>query len=116
MPEATRKGVLGQIRNPLVFFALALLIIEGIIGVVTINSEMTAKYQFFTFLLMAFLFLSVVASVVYITIRWPKHLYEDINSSLGTVKEIQEFISSAGFADVVHDLTCGKCENYAIID
>jgi len=32
--EESRESILGTIKNPLVFFALALLIIEGIIGLV----------------------------------------------------------------------------------
>jgi hypothetical protein len=112
MKKTGRKGILGQIRNPLVFFALSLLIIEGIIGIVATKSEMSANYQFYTVVIMAFLFLCVVASVVFITIRWPKHLYEDIASSLGNVQEMHEFINSKGFADVVHDLTCGRCTNF----
>ena len=113
MPSGNRKGLLGQIRNPLVFFALALIIIEGIIGIVASKSQMTGQYQFFTILLMAFLFLCVVASVVLITIRWPKHLYEQIAESIDTVNEMQDFINSEGFADVVKDITCSSCDYYS---
>lgn len=110
MPLNDRKGILSQIRNPLGFFALALLIIEGSLGAVTIG--MTSGHKFYTVLIMAFLFLCVVASVVFITIHKPKHLYEQIASSLEATKEIREFMNSKGFADVVHDLTCKKCTNF----
>nr|VFK05337.1 MAG: hypothetical protein BECKH772B_GA0070898_105703 [Candidatus Kentron sp. H]VFK05961.1 MAG: hypothetical protein BECKH772A_GA0070896_106033 [Candidatus Kentron sp. H]VFK09037.1 MAG: hypothetical protein BECKH772C_GA0070978_105723 [Candidatus Kentron sp. H] len=49
MPLDDRKGILDQIRNPLGFFALALLIIEGsIFGVLAMECEMNAQYQFYT--------------------------------------------------------------------
>ena len=113
MPGRDIKGILGQIRNPLVFFALALLVIEGIIGVVATKLEMPPQHQFYTVLLMAFLFLCVVGSVVLITIKWPAHLYEQMSEKLDAVQEIREFMDSEGFADVVRDLTCNTCENYA---
>lgn len=48
MPEEqNRSGMLAQVRNPLIFFALALLIIEGIIGLVVTNSQITAAHQFY---------------------------------------------------------------------
>ena len=107
-----RKSVLAQIRNPLVFFALALLVIESIISLVATFSQITAQQQFYTVLLMAFLFLCVVVLVALITIRWPKHLYEQIAEDLDTLKQIEEFMNSAGLADVVRDLTIGTCTNY----
>ena len=60
-------GILGQVRNPLIFFSLALLVIEGIFAAVAIYSQMTGGYQFITFCIMAILFLVVVGTVAWIT-------------------------------------------------
>ena len=71
-----RSGVLGRIRNPLIFYALALFLIEGIIGSVVATSCMTDQYKFLSICIMAFLFFVVVVAVTVITIKWPRHLYK----------------------------------------
>ena len=53
------KGILGQVTSPLIFFALALLVIEGIIGITVVKSKLDAIQQFYMILVMAFLFLAV---------------------------------------------------------
>jgi len=99
-----RQGILSQIRNPLIFFALALLVIEGIIGGVVAMSKMTAGYQFCAVCIMAFLFLVVVIAVILITIKWPGHLYEEIVRELETAKNLRKFVNSQGFQDVIRDV------------
>ena len=105
MPEAERRGVvLGAVRNPLIFFSLALLVIEAIIGSVVALSQMTGGYQFASVCLMACLFLVVVVTVAVITIKWPKHLYEEIAQELENTRQIKEFINSPAFGEVIEDL------------
>jgi len=102
MPEEqNRSGMLAQVRNPLIFFALALLIIEGIIGLVVTNSQITAAHQFYSVCIMASLFLVVVLVVAAITIWWPSNLYED-------VVNLKEFINSEGFRDAIEDVLVEK--------
>ena len=103
MPDESKRGVLRQVRNPLVFFALALLVIEGIIGAVVAASGMTGGYKFASVCLMAFLFLVVVVAVIIITIRWPENLYESIAEQRETIQQITEFINSPGFRDSIED-------------
>ncbi len=67
MPDDTRpisgyKGILGQVNTPLVFFALALLVIEGIIGFTLVNSRLDAVQQFNVILIKAALFMAVILS------------------------------------------------------
>ncbi len=98
MPEEqNRTGVLAQVRNPLIFFALALLIIEGTIGLVVSQSQLTANQQFYSILLMAFLFLVVISVVAVITIWRPRNLYEEVTT-------LKEFINSDGFQDAIEDV------------
>ena len=102
--NAGRKGVLAQISNPLVFFGLALLIIEGIIGAVTGFSKMTGDQQFYCIIIMAVLFFIVVVIVAFITIKWPSHLYEQIAEQVKTTKQIKEFLESTAFKDIVEEI------------
>jgi len=102
--EESRESILGTIKNPLVFFALALLIIEGIFGIVVTQSKMTGNQQFDCVVLMAGLFLIVVGSVAWITIRWPTHLYESISQITRDVDALKSFVESPAFKDAVVDI------------
>ena len=96
--------ILGQVRNPLVFFTLALLLIEGIIGMVVTKSTLTETHTFYSICIMAGLFLIVVGVVAWITIKWPKHLYEEIVQGIETSKDLKEFIESTSFRDTIEDI------------
>ena len=106
--KSNRPSVLTAVRNPLIFFSLALLVIEGIIGLVVAKSQMTGGYQFASVCIMAMLFLFVVGIVAYITIRWPRHLYEQIAKELETSRRIEEFINSAAFRDAIEDVLMAR--------
>lgn len=67
--ENSRNGVLGKIATPLVFFGLALLIIEGIIGIVVIKSAIEPFYQFVSVCIMSFSVLVIVGIVAYLTAK-----------------------------------------------
>lgn len=102
--DAARADLLGQIRNPLIFFSLALLVIEGIIGLVVTKSSMTGSYQFVCVCIMATLFLVVVVIVAFITVKHPGHLYERFQKDLQLTHELTEFINSSGFRDAIEDI------------
>lgn len=85
-----------EVRNPLVFFAYSLTLIEGIIVTVALRSDLSADHKFYSIIIAALLFLVVVAAVTAITVWRPKHLYEDVN-------QIKEIIDS-GFEDRVVDV------------
>jgi len=99
-----RGGVLGQIRNPLVFFALALLVIEGIIGLVVTYSKLTGDQQFYCIWIMAGLFVLVVASVFLLTVFWPRNIMGEFEKVATDVEELKKFIDSTAFKDVVIDI------------
>ena len=82
MASRNRKTVLGEIRNPLIFFGLALLVIEGIMGAVVALSKMAPTLVFASICIMAGLFLIVVGAVAFITIKWPAHLYEEVQRDI----------------------------------
>ena len=93
---------MGQVRNPLIFFALALLLIEGIIGMVVTKAELTELHTFYCVCIMAVLFL--VAVVTLITIKWPRHLYEDIVEEIKITHSIRDYLESPAFKDTVEDV------------
>ena len=109
MPDDTKpisgyKGILGQVTNPLVFFALALLVIEGIIGVTVVSSKLDARQQLYMILVMAFLFMAVVAMVAWITVKYPLNLMDKVDESLGRNEQMEKFLESDIFIDTVADI------------
>jgi heme A synthase len=104
MGRAKRASVLGEIRNPLVFFALALLVIEAIMGTVVARSNMTPALVFASFCIMAGLFVLVVAMVALITIKWPQNLYEQVRRDLQSAHRTEEFLRTQAFRDAVQDI------------
>lgn len=76
--KGSRTKVLGLIKNPLTFYALAISIVEAIFGLVVATSRMSEQYKFYSICIMAGLFVVVVVAVTIITIVYPDHLYEPI--------------------------------------
>jgi len=106
--RSSRFKSLAMVRNPLVFFALALLIIEGIFGLVVTFSQMTGDQQFYSLLVMALLFLVVVGVVAFITVKTPQNLYEDVVDKLEVLEYIEEWVNGPGFADAVIEVVESK--------
>ena len=98
------KGILGQVTSPLIFFSLALLVIEGIIGITVVKSKLDAIQQFYMILVMAFLFLSVVGLVAWITVKYPLNLMDKVDESIARNEEIENFVESDMFRDTVIDI------------
>ncbi len=103
-PIREYRGILGQVTNPLVFFALALLVIEGIIGFTVVNSKLDAAQQFVVVLIMAGLFLAVVLVVAFITVKYPLNLMDKVDESLGRNEQMEKFLESDIFIDTVADI------------
>lgn len=103
-PKRAYTGILGQVTSPLVFFALALLVIEGIIGITVVNSRLDAARQFDVILIMAGLFLSVVFVVAFITVKYPLNLMDKVDESLGRNEQMEKFLESDIFRDTVADI------------
>ena len=95
MAKQNWAPVLAQVRNPLVFFALGLLVIESGIGVVA-AFRLEDEHLLYAFGLMAALFVVVVALVAAITFWRPGHLFEQ-------VAELKKTINSEGFQDIIED-------------
>lgn len=76
--------ILEKIKNPLVFYALSLLVTESLLylSVTYINDE---QLKFYLVFLMAFLFIVVVGIVAYVTITIPEHLYEQVAEKIKPV-------------------------------
>ena len=88
-------GVLKAVSNPLAFFALALLIVEAVIG--TMAAVKLDSQDFLSALIvMATLFVVIVGLVAVITFWRPGHLYEQVH-------ELTNTINSQGFRDIIED-------------
>ena len=103
MPDDTRpisgnKGILGQVNTPLMFFSLALLVIEGIIGFTLVNSRLDATQQFDVILIMPGLFLAVVFVVAWITVKYPLNLMDKVDESLGRNERMEKYLESDAFS------------------
>ena len=89
------------VKNPLGFYALAIIVIYASMTIVLWTSNITEQYLFWCFIIMAVIFLTVVISVTWITIRYPKHLYESVAKD---VEDLKGFIESEAFIDGVKDI------------
>ena len=98
------KGILGQVTSPLIFFALALLVIEGIIGITVVKSKLDAIQQFYMILVMAFLFLAVVGLVAWITVKYPLNLMDKVDESIARNELMETLLGSDMFKDAVIDI------------
>ncbi len=95
MAKENWASLLAVVRNPLAFFALALLVIEGVIGTIA-AMKLTDEALLWALVIMAVLFLVLVVLVAVITFWRPGHL-------LNQVDALTEFIGSDGFHDAVED-------------
>lgn len=98
-----RRGIIGAIRNPLGFFSLALLIIEGAITAILFKAQLSEGHLFFMIILMAFLFLWVVVTVTIITVKIPENLYEQIAKQVKEQRDLLEYLTGDSFKDAVDD-------------
>lgn len=96
-----RIGVLGQIKSPLIFFVLALLIIEGILLAVLGLTEFSEALQFTLILLMFISFIAIVGSVTYLTIKYPTHLNDKLSKELSELNDVKEFVESPAFKELI---------------
>ena len=88
--------VLNAVDRPLRFFALALLIVDGAIGMLA-GLALEGNHRFYAVLIMAGLFLVVVIIVGVITFLRPKNLQAQL-------EELEDIISSKGFTDAIEEI------------
>ena len=115
----SRMGLVKQVKNPLIFFTLAILIIESIFGLVIGLSDIGASLKFVTICLMAFLFLVVIGSVTYITVKHPTHLYEHTIPlpDIGNIREYPKLALTNGtsYPLIKNVTTIGRAQENDII-
>ena len=92
-------SVLKAVRNPLGFFALGSLVVEGAIGTVA-TVRLEDRDILHALGIMAGLFVLVVGLAAGITFWRPSHLFEQVD-------ELKNTINSEGFRDVIEDATMG---------
>lgn len=96
MADSSRLSLLREIRNPLIFFALALVVTEGaIIGMARIG--LPEEHRIYAVYAMVAVLMLVVGLVAIITLWRPSNLYN-------TVTELKESINSTGFRDAIEDV------------
>ena len=95
MAKDNWASTLTVVRNPLAFFALALLVIESVIGTIAVV-KLTDQALLGALVLMAVLFFIVVVVVAAITFWRPSHLLKQVD-------ELTSVVDSGGFHDAVED-------------
>ena len=95
MAKEKRVSILKAVRNPLGFFALALLVAEGAIGTIA-ALKLKDELLFYALVLMAVLFVLPTGLVAAIAFWRPTHLFEQVD-------ELKDTINSEGFRDVIDD-------------
>jgi len=98
-----RKGILGHISSPLVFFALALLVIESGIGAAAALAGLASSHFVYVVLIMAFLFLADIGAVTWMAIRWPQQLIAEHKEDLRRSVNMVDFVNSEAFANYLED-------------
>ena len=88
--------VLGVVGSPLQFFALALLVVDGMIGAIAAFG-LEGDQRFYGLLVAAGLFLAGVGVVGFITYTRPGNLQQK-------VEELEDIISSKGFTDAIEEI------------
>ncbi|MBA2277166.1 MAG: hypothetical protein H0W06_05325 [Chloroflexia bacterium] len=96
-----RTEILGQVKNPLIFFSLCVLLVEGILSAFVLLSKFSAGQQLVAFLVMVGVFLVVIGVVSYITIFIPANLYEQVKDVRKQTEEVTSFINTPAFSDAV---------------
>ena len=74
MNEQDRAGTLAQIKSPLIFYGLSLLIIEGMLALLTAVADFSSDQKFTIMWVMVALFIFVLIIVTTMTIKWPENL------------------------------------------
>ena len=95
MAREDLAGVLKAVNNPLAFFALALLLVEAVIGTMAVV-KLESQDFLWALIVMAILFVVIVALVAIITFWRPGHLYRQVH-------ELTNTINSRGFRDIIED-------------
>ena len=88
-------SILKAVRNPLGFFALALLVVEAAIGAI-VAYRLEDQDVFWALVLMAVLFVVITGLVAVIAFWRPRHLYEQVD-------ELKNTANSEGFRDIIDD-------------
>jgi hypothetical protein len=91
--------ILETVKNPLVFFALSLLVIEAILAIVVTNSNLSEIHIFYSVCIMAFMFFCIVGIVTFITIKYPDNLYADLSRDPVFVAQIATAVSNSTARD-----------------
>ena len=88
-------SILKAVRNPLGFFALALLVVEAAIGAIA-TYRLEDQNVLWALVLMAVLFVVITGLVAVIAFWRPGHLYEQFD-------ELKNTANSEGFRDIIDD-------------
>jgi heme A synthase len=96
-------AIIEQVKNPLGFFSLSLLVIEAVFGAVVVFSKMGQDYQYRAFLIMTGLFIAIVLIVTLLSIIFPKHLWEQLNRTSAETERLASILESTAFSDKIDE-------------
>lgn len=96
-------AIIEQVKTPLGFFALALLVIEAIFGATVVFSNMTSLQQFVSLLIMAFLFVVVLVAVIVLTIVWPTHLLNQLDQTTELTRKLDSWVTGSALSDKIDE-------------
>lgn len=100
--SANRAQILQQVRTPLGFYALTLLILEGTLSIVLTCSTLTEEHIWSGFLLMIGVFIGVVALVTIFVWRKPESLLFEKEQYLPPE------LDPSALRDQIEDLICSN--------
>jgi hypothetical protein len=73
------------------------------LGAIAGFSGMESVYRFWLVIVMALLFVIVIGAVIYLTVKYPTHLYNQVSAEIEKAELFREFINSEGFKDAIRE-------------
>ena len=94
-------AIIEAVKNPLGFFALAVLICEAILTIGIAASGLEEIHKFILYCGLVALLFVLVGAVTFLTVNYPRHLNPEMAKALEKAEEFEEYVESKVFRDVV---------------
>ena len=115
--RASIPDILAAVKNPLLFFALALLIFESILTIVLYSGNLTSDQNFYIVIFMCSIFLIVIGIVAWLVYNAPDSLMmvQQVKKELQTVSEkmqadVQKVKLRQNLLEIKHELSAFDVE------
>ncbi len=104
-----RWKVIEAVKNPLQFFALFVIVVEGVLALFA-GLGLPEDKRWSAFLVLVGVMVLALVIVVILVVFWPKNLMGELESELERSRAVQEFIGGPGFEDVVAEIARKEIE------